>query len=49
MTVTIHPEILDGDLQAVQHAGVDEAYAGTLVEHEAAVEVLVPQLPRRRS
>lgn len=43
MTVTIHPEILDGDLKGwvVQHAGVDEAFAAELAEHEAAAEVLI--------
>ena len=42
MTVTIHPEILDGDQTGwvVQHAGVDEACAEAVADHQAAVQVL---------
>ena len=42
MTVTIHPEILDGDQTGwvVQHAGVDEACADAMAEHQAAVQML---------
>ena len=42
MTVTIHPEILDGDQigWVVQHACVDEACADAVAEHQAAAQML---------